>query len=348
MNTPATSHRPTLAVLGWTPEAAQALHAFNAARTYEAVSILDASGTALVRARQDTGLPCFQQVRQYLASADVDALLVGVPSDPGVLTRAAARGMDLVLLSGVGDAATLEAAAEATHTHGRRLALLRPDAHDAGVDDLARLLEAPEWRPRYVDVTLEAATDVERLMGSAVLHALRLAGDLHGDVRATAWGDSEARVLHAEVDAREVHAALRVRHAPEFYLRIAGDAPAGAFDLRVSLGAATLAYHSTPGERVSYEPASLDQWRIEAYRVMDADDTALTRDAAGLLSAVSRAALTGETQSTDCCNRPELHLLEGGGVQDVAQGQDVARGQGVAQGDDPLHSRRGNLRLVVS
>ncbi|MGE3962122.1 MAG: hypothetical protein AB7F65_10630 [Dehalococcoidia bacterium] len=332
MNTPTTSpaRTATLAVVGWSPEAADAVAALQAAGAYRAVGIADASGAALVRARRDTGLACHQQVRQFLAAAEYDAVLVGVPG-PEAPRMAAARGADLLVLPCAVDIETIEAAVDATRTHGVRLAVVRPEAHDAGISDLVRLVTTdPEWAPRYLDLTVEGPAETERLLGAAIAHALRLAPEKHGLVRASTWtGDTASllRAVDASVLGDRVQIHLRVRHAPRSYVRIVGDAVGGAFELRIAEHEATLAYTSRAGERTQYPPEWRDHWAVEAHRVAFADDALHARETAALLSAIVRAAATGEPQATDCCTRPELRILEG-------------RGQS-------QHSRA-NLRLVVS
>src|SRR5690606_541890 len=100
---------------------------------------------------------------------------------------------------------------------------------------------------------------------------------------------------------------------PEAYVRIAGDTPAGAFDLRVAPDDARLSYVTPSGERVEYTPGWVDHWKAEAYRAVEVDDTARAREEAGLLAAIARSILSGEPQATDCCARPELRVIEGRG-----------------------------------
>ena len=319
-----------LAVVGWTAESADAVEAFRAAGTFLPVGIADASGTALVRARQDTGLTCHQQVRQFLATAEYDAVLLGVPSSD-LVSLIAGRGADLLVLAGAADADTLEAAAEAARTHGVRLAVVRPEAHDAGIGDLVRLVESEDdWRPRYLEVTVEGPAEVERLAGAAISHALRLVPAAHGLVRASAWtGDTSTflRSVRASLDADDVQLHLSARHAPRSFVRIVGDADAGAFELQISDADATISYTSRSGERIQYPPEWRDHWTVEAHRVAFVDDSARAREEAALLSAIARSATSGEPQDTNCCARPQLRLIEGRGES---------------------RPSRGNLRLVVS
>ena len=324
MNTPATR---SLAICGWTPDSADALVEGG---HYRAVAIADSSGAALVRARQNTGLPCFQQLRQFLASAEYDAVLIASPTAAELAPAAAARGAELLVLGSACDAEALEAATEAARTHGVRLTLLRPEAHDAGLGDLARLLaSSPDWRPGYLDITIEGATESDRLLSVAVTHVTRLISH-HGLVEAGAWVPREgapARAVNATLRTEDTSVRLSVRHAPEAYLRIVGDAPAGAFELRLVEDGATFAHTTATGDHLQVHPQSLDHWAVEASRAASADDVAVAREHAALLGAITRAVLTGDVQATDCCSRPELRVIPG------------------READE---ARRGNLRLVVS
>jgi len=327
VNTPATR---TLTVCGWTPEAAEALAALSASGRFHPVGVADPSGAALVQARRDTVLPCFQQVRQFLITAEYDVLLVSSPQAGAGAALAASRGADLLLLPEACDVETLEAAAEAARRHGVRLTLLRPETHDPGLADLASLLASPEWAPHYLDITVEGPTDIERLLGTAIAHTSTLEPHHDGRIRAQAWpsdGGATARAMCATLEAAGRQVRISARHAPDAYLRITGDAPAGAFELRVASGEATLTYTTSTGERIQYQPASVDHWTAEATRAASADDTARARAQASILDAIARSILTGEVQATNCCAKPDLRIIEG-------------RGE--------IQSRRGNLRLVVS
>lgn len=328
MNTPATR---SLAVCGWTPEASEALAALERSGVFTPTGIADGSGTALVRARQDTDLPCFQQVRQFLASADYEAVLITSPQAAPVAALAAARGADLLVLATACDADSIEAAAEAARIHRVRLTLLRPESHDPGIGDLLRLVGSSEdWDPHYLDVTVEGPAEVGRLLGAAVSHATRIAPGRNGFVRASYWlGEAESplRVVNAVLMADGQQIQIRARHAPETYIRITGDAPAGAFELRISNADASLTYTTRSGEHVQYCPEWLDHWTVEAARASYADDTAHALEEAALLGAIMRASLTGEVQANDCCTRPELRVIEGRGLSEP---------------------RRNHLRLVVS
>ncbi|MEX2373110.1 MAG: hypothetical protein WD800_04850, partial [Dehalococcoidia bacterium] len=124
------------------------------------------------------------------------------------------------------------------------------------------------------------------------------------------------RSATAMVQAGGRQIVLRARHAPDALTRITGDAPAGAFEVRVDAERALVAITSSNGERMRYEPDARDPWAAEATRVAaatGADDLEATRGAAALLDAVERSAASGDAQETACCRRPALRLIEGGG-----------------------------------
>lgn len=326
----AAEHGAALAVLGWTAESAEALAALERTRAYRAVAVCDASGAALVQARRMTSVGCYQQARQWLASGDYDALLIGSPQSGGIAALAASRGADLLLLPGACDADTLEGASEAARRSGVRLVLLRPETHDAGLADLRRLLGSPGWEPRSLDITIEGRAEAERLVGTAVAHAVALAPRLHGLVRASAWSGGAGaplRSVTAVIDDDDRQVRLHARHAPATFLRITADTLGGSVTLQLAEGSSMLSYVTAAGEQVEYAPTWVDHWAAEGARAAEDDDTDRAGEEGALLGAIARSALTGEVQSNDCCARPELRVIEGNGQS---------------------RPRRANLRLVVS
>lgn len=318
-----------LAVCGWTPEASEALAALEATGAFRAIGVADGSGAALVRARQETNVPCVRQARPWLASETYEAVLLASPDSLPLATLAASRKADILLLPGACDAETLEGATHAARAHGVRLVILRPDRHDAGLTELARLLEEPEWHPRYLDITVEGAAETDRLVGTIVAHTVRLLPERHGLVHASSWAAGPGLSEHAVravlgTTGSEVH--LNARHAPVSYLRIVGDTLGGTFELCLTERRATFSYMTASGERVCYTPGWVDHWRVEAYRAIEADDAGQALEEAALLSAVARSAATGEPQATDCCRHPDLRVIEGRGHREPS---------------------RANLRLVV-
>lgn len=267
-----------------------------------------------------------------LRGVEYDAILTGDATGFGQATTiAAARGRSILLLADTARGSELESVADTAATHGVNLTLLQPARHDAGMDDLLELVSgAAGWAPQYLDITVEAPTEVARLVSVAISHLVTLldhagpAGHTPGRhantlVRGTTWADP-ARVVTATVIAHGRHATLHARHAPDTIVRIAGDAPAGAFELRIegvngSLMVAGLASSggttARDGERLRYRVEAPDHWTSEAARIAaGADDTARARTEGALRDALERSVATGDEQATACCRRPSLRLLD--------------------------------------
>ncbi len=337
MNTPAT-HRPPsrLAICGWDEHALVALEALEATGAFRGAAIGDRSGAALVRARRETALPCYQRVSEMVRAENYDAILFTDPHDiPAEAMVAAARGAHLLLLGESMPGTALLSAASAATAHGVPLTLLQPSMHDPGIEDLAASLGEG---PRYLDITVEAPADAALLLRTAVAHASRLLPHIDGTARGTAWGGDEPRAVAAEVHTSNGQCTIRARHAPSTFVRIAGESAAGAVDLMFRDGAAEFRFASPAGDHLRYSPAVVDHWTIEAYRAAEhhaynehsghLDDRAGAEAQGTLLDAIERAIATGEAQSTACCRRPELRVLPGGGRDDS--------------------TRSASLRLVVS
>jgi hypothetical protein len=343
---------------------------------FGAVAVGDYSGSALVRARQDTAtraepLPGFQQVADMLRGVDYDAVLLGDPDGlVAAVTIAAARGKAVVLLADAVRGADLEAAADTATTHGVPLTLLQPARHDAGMDDLRRLVASdPAWTPHHLDATVEAPNEASRLAAVAVSHLVDLAahdarasqGGVHANtrVRGDAWADP-ARVVDATILAHGRRYTLHARHAPDTFVRVTGDATAGAFELRIQDGDAflTITGAASPGrigtEQRRYRVEPRDHWAVEAARAAaGADDTARARAEGALRDAMERSIATGEEQASACCRRPALRLL--GGVR-PPEAITPARTAGPSAGEPsrrgptaaPPGTRRRHLHLVGS
>lgn len=329
-----------LAVCGWNDDIRDALTALEATGAFRGVAVGHYAASTLVRARTDTAdrvdpLPAFRQVPEMLRSIEYDAILVGDADGVAEATTiAATRGSSVILLADSVRGSELESAADAAAVHGVNLSLLQPARHDAGMDDLRQLLSgAADWSPHYLDITVEAPTDVARLVSVAISHLVTLLDPLgtggqsglgagpHTStlVRGITWGDP-ARVVNATVIAHGRHTTLHTRHAPDTFVRIAGDAPAGAFELRLDANGAALmvaGLHSSDrataqtGDQLRYRVEPSDQWTLEAARIADgANDVARARTEGAIRDALERSVATGEEQSTACCRRPSLRLLE--------------------------------------
>jgi len=314
-----------LAICGWTATALDAVAALETTGAFECVAIGDHSAAKLVRARQQSRRPCFQQPAEMLRTGDFDAVLFATSEDAEHLAPiAAARGMTILVPASELSGAVLTATADAAARHDTRLLLLNPARHDAGVADLTqRITTHHEWSPAYLDITVEAPTDASELIAVAASHLVTLAGAEHltthleATVRATAWG-SPARAISATIEvsggATPMTASLRARHAPSTFIRIAGDSPAGAFDLRIQDGEADLAFTSSAFDHVRYAPAASDAWLDEAERIADPqtiDDIDEARALGALLDVIQRSIATEEAQTTVCCAAPALRVIRG-------------------------------------
>lgn len=332
MNTPATHRSPSrLAVCGWDEHAREALTALEATGAFVGAAIGDRSGSALVRARRDTGLPCFQHVAEMVRAAEYDAILFAgalahAEELPAGTMIAAARGAHLFLLAEGASGAALLSAATAATAHGVPLTLLQPAMHDPGLADLARTVAAGD--PVYLDITVEAPTEADLLLRTAVGYLAEMLEHVDGSVRASAWA---GRVYSVDLAAGDSRALIRARHAPNTFVRLAVDGPGGAGELLIRNGEPEFLSTSPAGDQLRYRPDAVDHWTAEAARAAHPsrnDDRDRAELQGTLLDAIARSVATGEPQSTSCCRRPELHLLQGGGRAAVG--------------------RSSNLRLVVS
>ncbi len=338
MNTPATQRSPVpLAVCGWDEEAREALLALEATGAFAGCAVGDRSGSALVRARRETALPCFQHVSEMVRGAEYEAILF---ADAEALASgavvAAARGAHLLVLADrVGGEALASVAAAASANHVP-LSLLQPALRDAGVAALPEMIGP--GGASYLDVTVEAPWDASHLLRIAVGHVSRLMETEDMLVRASAWAEPH-RAYQVDAADGERAASLRVRHAPSPLLRIVAEGTAGVAELMLRDGIPEVRFTSPGGEDLRYRADDVDHWALEAARAADPDqrDDRLRAECQGaFLDAIERAVATGEVQTSACCRRPALHLVEGpAGVRQE-------------QGGRALRPRTGALRLVVS
>lgn len=332
---PGTVPRPRtwrLALCGWDGDAQHAVAALAATGTMTPAQVLDRSGVALVEARRALGLPCSQMVSRSLDSGDYDAVLFTGPAigeDGGEdgghdVERAASTGAALLLGGEAASAHALRSALCAAIDHGVPLTVLHPALRDPGIEELARLAAEPGWQPALLDVTVEAATDLGRLLRIAAALAARLMpGDAPLTTTSTAWGEP-ARTCFATIETPATRILLRTRHAPRPFVRIAGDAPAGSFDLRIEGGLGYLSAipaDGVPTSRTFHLVRSA--WQLEADRALrvlageEDDDREAARRTADLLAAIEYAE-DGSAPVTlvprGAAARPWLTLIHGGGV----------------------------------
>jgi len=303
-----------LAVAGWTPEAQAALDALTATGRYEGAGIADTSGAALVSAQSGTGLPCHQQVWNYLQHATYDAILASGDLAIDAARSAVSQEAELLLLTETVSTAQLSAIADILEAHSReaeagaRVALVQPAMQESGFAQLTQLVTAMDgWAPHYLDITVEGATDPERLLGIAVGQFAHLSPNRAVSVTAEPSG-YPMRSVSIGIESPDCRTRITVRHAPTAYMRITGDAEAGAFEWRLTETDVSLARTDADGSRLAYEPPAVSHWDAEAQRIATGNtdsDASLLKRTALLLEAVQRAAASGEAQSTGCCSRAE-------------------------------------------
>lgn len=239
-----TGARRRVLVVGWHAEARRALDALCGAGL-EVDLVVSRSAAELVDARAATGLPCSQQATQALRAKPYDlALLADAARNVDDVAVAARQGAAVAILADGVAAEDLRAVGAIALQHSAPLFVLRPALHDPGVADLLALAANPAWRPRLLDVTVEGATDLPRLGSIAAALIVRLVDRTSDSVATTAH---YGRMAASTITVGDCVVAARLRHAPGAFIRIAGDAEAGAFDLRIEDGVGRLAV--TPRRR---------------------------------------------------------------------------------------------------
>lgn len=167
-----------LAICGWDDETPDILRALERYAGLLPAAIGDTRASHLVRARAETGLPCYQHVHEMLRSAEYDAVLLGASGalvDPAHTREAAEHGAMLLLRGGHTRGEALATAAQEALTHGTPLAVLRPLLRAAGVSFITDLVRAePAWRPTYVSIDVRATDDPVALLRDTVGLAARL------------------------------------------------------------------------------------------------------------------------------------------------------------------------------
>jgi len=310
----------SLLVCGWNDDARRASDALASTGAFQVTSIVDRSGLALVEARRTTGLACSQLAGQTLDAGGYGAVLLSSPEHMATeAARAARRGASLLVLGDHASGATLRSVVETAHAYGVSLHVLSPALHDPALVDLLHALASKEYRPHTLDIEVEAATDIARLLPVANSFAARLLGDIGAGLTLSAAGSPELAAI--TVETAMCFASLRVRHAPTAFIRISGTGDDGAFDLRVEDGTGRLVltpFGSMPSIRVR---TAIDGWRAEAQRITRSgqDDIATAATEASLLTAIEAAliprtsdrTLPAPTPVAAAPARPALRLLRG-------------------------------------
>ncbi|MSQ36296.1 MAG: hypothetical protein EXR63_04035 [Dehalococcoidia bacterium] len=309
-------------VCGWDDALPPLLRALDREAGLRACAIGDARPAQLIRARQATGAPCYQHVREMLRVAEADVVLAAsARSAAGATERAAARAQDLLLFGPAMDGDALAAAATAVARHGAACFVLRPALRSAGFAYLVELLAADSgWQPRALEIALAGPAGPEALLRDAVAAATALIplepveaiASFAGASRATA---STFAVQLRYYDGRLV--TLTARDAAEPRLRVAIDAHAGRAEVRTSAGESDLELALTGVDVQHLLLRDRDLYALEARRVASArarraDDSASLPAEATTLRAIEAALDSGLTQAVaEFAPRPALRLLSG-------------------------------------
>lgn len=330
---------PRIAVVGWDDRSPQVLDALERAAGLVPVAVGDRRGAALVRARQATGLPCYQHLLEMLRNTACDTALIGATSGAAqVAQTAAARGMSLLVIGATADGATLLQAAESALHHAVPLAVIRPRLQEAGLAFLCTLAAGESgWRPRYLELTLAGAGGVPALLRDAVAIAGRLFPDLPVQVLASFLGNDAAETVAAAAALRYPDGRLgsvQVRAGVEERVTLFADCALGMVEL-TSIGVeTTLTMTASDGHRETTHLTSGDTIALESARVravLDgerAEALLVPRDGV-VLQAIEEALESGAVATVvDRAPRANLHLVRGGGT--------------------PAGPPRGDLRLVGS
>lgn len=314
-----------IAVYGWDEHSALLVQALERAGGLVAVAVGDRRAAALVRARQATGLPCYQHVLEMLRSADYDAALIGATAAaPQVAQQAAAHGAALLLVGDQAEGATLLQAAESALHHSVPLLVIRPRLQQVGLAFLFSLAAADSgWRPRFLDLSLSGAGAVPALLRDAVAIAGRLLPDLPAQAVASFLGNDAAETAAIAAALRYPDgrlASLRARTGVEERLTLFADCALGVMELASAGTEATLTMTRRDGSRETTRMVDGDTLALEAARVRAAlrgergEALLVPRDGA-VLRALEEALDSGNaTAVVDRAPRANLHLVRGGGT----------------------------------
>ena len=109
----------TLAVFGWRDGLAGLLCRLERRASLRAVAVGDRHAARLVRARSETGLPCYQHLLEMARATEYDAAYIGASALAGeIADQAASRGADLLVNGDDMDGEAMSAAAAAAVRHG--------------------------------------------------------------------------------------------------------------------------------------------------------------------------------------------------------------------------------------
>ncbi|MDO9443808.1 MAG: hypothetical protein Q7K37_00695 [Dehalococcoidia bacterium] len=310
-----------LAVCGWDESVPSLLAALEASQAFRATRVVDHGTSALVRARQATGLPCALHPAAALRDTEVDAVLLAAPGHAAAAVDAARRRhTTLIVAPEALDPASILLAAEGAVQDSLTLATLRPVYRASG---LASVVDG--GRGRSIEaLTLELAGDEPRmLLHAAVVAALRLLPGMPEHVVASAWGSPCARggitVTLRYNDGRL--ATLDVRRGELATLRVVAESLAGPVPLRRQ--------RDGSGDALAHEAS-----RAALVTRPNLMEAMLLQSEAAVLLAIDAALETGEIVTTERLSRASLHV-----ITRPEEAPALARAQGI---------RTRNLRLVLS
>ena len=316
-----------LAVCGWdtrTPALVRALADHGGLR---AVAVGDQHASQLVRAREHTGLPCYQHLREMLRAADYRTVLLQTADDAEVLTAIAAdRDARLLVLADQLDGPTLAGVATAAASGGGILWLLRPLLRDAGLDFALRLAaDDPRWRPYLLTIELEDDRPAAELMRDGVALASRLLPSKPSRVVAAAIGPPDSPwALSIQLRCEDGRlATMTTRSGPRLRLRLSAESDAGRVDSTTVGDLCTIAVREGDSPERETKRRNDDLLVREVRRVTrsgtvsgsdDGTDARLAPHEAAVLSAIDSALRTGQTHVVDdSAVRSTLRVLQGTG-----------------------------------
>lgn len=310
-----------LAVCGWDESVPSLLAALEASEAFRGTRVVDHGTSALVRARQVTGLPCALHPAAALRDTEVDAVLLAAPGHAAAAVDAARRRhTTLIVVPEALDPASIRLAAEGAVQDSLTLATLRPAYRASGLPSVVAA-----GRGRAIEaLTLELTGDQPRtLLHAAVVAALRLLPGTPDRVVASAWGSPCARggitVTLRYSDGRLV--TLDVRRAELASLRVVAESMDGPVPLRRP--------RADGGNALGQEAARAAL--VTGPNLMEA---MLLQAEAAVLLAIDEALETGEIVATESPSRAALHV--------------IARPDEEAEPATARRARPANLRLVLS
>lgn len=322
-----------LAICGWDEDTGALAAALERLAGLRPAAIGDTRAQALVRARAQTGLPCYQHLHEMLRSADYDAVLLGAagqPPDPAHAREAAERGATLLLRGGHIPGDTLAQAARSAVDRGAALAVLRPVLRGAGAGFLTDLVAAePAWRPHFATIEVRADADPTALLRDAIGLAARLVDATPAQVALSLAGAAplEPGALAAHLryagGALVQCTAVRSPHgAPHWNVTV--EAAAGSLALRIAPGRSRVEVATMTEAPQSTTLTEPDPIEAEARRLgggIGADDARFALREAAMLRALEGSLATGYVHPVP---RPDarqgLRVLPGGGRRSAAGG----------------------------